>query len=167
MDLEQIQAQAVPVEVLTATFQIGGKLSPVGGFGMFLNDTMRTTFSIMDAQVTPLPPGWRAGGFSQAELIIPKESVQVMLVGDLDVSSLNLLPKKEKLAMYTDTFVVSGNVHMGQDERYEGVFHGSGGPFFGVTDAEVYSVRQVKTEIAGAAPIVFVQRNHIDIYHRR
>ena len=161
------QIQEYTVELLTSTVHVSGKVSLLGDFILYLNDTQRLTIVVKDAQVTPLQTDWRVGGVSRPQAVVPKSKVHILMVADLNPDALQLMPHPQQLIVYTDTFVVNATLYIGADTNVPDIFYVSPGPFFPATQAQVYSVKPLNVEIKRAAPVIFIHREHIGVFYQK
>lgn len=168
MGLTQPATRAYPVELLAQNFYLSGQFVPLGDPLSFVNDPQRGTLMLEEATATPLRTDWRIGETSKPRLLVPKEQVQIVLIGDLDSENdMHLFPNTKRLIVYTNTYAINGHFHVGSEVPVGDMFHGTGGPFFPATRAEVYSILPLTNAVGGAAPMMFVNRNHVELYHEK
>lgn len=168
MGLTQPTIRTYPVELLARNFHVSGQFVPLGDPLGFINDSQRGTLMLEDATAVPLRPDWRTGEFSRSQLVVPKAQVHIILIGDLDPEEdMRLFPRTENLVVYTDTYAVNGYFHTGSDVPVPDIFYSTGGPFFPATNAEACSIVPLTNSIGGAAPVMFVNRDHVETYYQK
>ena len=160
-----IQLKVYPVEILTGNYQISGEMQPRGNPAFFVNDEATTTFTINNATLTPLLRGTAVGEISLPALYLPKEQIQVLIFGDYAPQEAQLLANKIGLTCFTDTYVIRGIFHGGAESTAGGILYDMPGPFFPATDVEIFAIRPLALEFGGAAELVFVQRNAVEVFY--
>lgn len=168
MNLTQPTTTSYPVELLAQHFHVAGQFVPLGDPLAFINDAQRGALIIEGATAVPLQPDWRTGEFSRSQLMVPKEQVHIILIGDLDPEEdMRLFPRTENLVVYTDTYAINGYFHSGSDVPVSDIFYSTGGPFFPASNAEACSIEPLTNAIGGAAPVMFVNRDHVKLYYQK
>ena len=165
MDLPQPQAETYSAELLTRWFRISGRFKPLGELISFLNDPRRNVLIIDEAQVTPLQPDYRIGGFNKAEVVVPRQDVQLALIVDLQADEMRLLPRTEHLVVYSNTYAISGHFHTGEETKVNDIFHVSSGPFFPASDVKVYSISTLNVPVETATSVAFFNKEHLGLFH--
>lgn len=159
----QVVTTTYPIEVLTARFQVGGRFTPRGNPGVFLNDQQVETFIIEDATSQPLTYGSKLGQMATTPAFIPKHEVHILTMEGFSPLDASLMPKPVGLLVFTDTYAIRGTFHTGAETPPSDVF-ARGGPFFPVTDVEIFSTSPLAVDIKGAADLAYVHREAVRLF---
>lgn len=161
----QVNISSYPVEILTGHFQIGGEMEVRGNPTIFLNDASIDVFAIHKATLTPLATGTSVGQVQVPLLYVPKTEPHILLVGNFDPKSAQLLANKIPLVCFTDTYVIKAEFHAGPETKADDVLYYSAGPFFPATAAEIYAMRPLAADLGGEADLVFVHKSHVRTFY--
>lgn len=161
----EVQINTSPVEILTSTYQIGGELEVRGSPAIFINDSEFAAFTIHNATVTPLVAGTRIGALDTKTLYLPKDELQVLVIGGLTATQAQLLPHKVRMVCFTDTYVLRGFFHTGPETQAGDIFYSQPGPFFPATDVELFPLRSLSIEVGGAADLVYIHRDAVRLIY--
>ncbi len=156
----QVKHTLKPVELYTDSFMINGDLNIVGEINTFFNDKTNITLLLSDVKIQALAPHAAINAVNAKEMIVNKSVIQMILVGDFTRDDARVLPKKIPMVCFTDTYVVRGAFRGGTEARLQDFFD-YGGPFYAVTDFDVYSIRPLKEEVRGQGEILFLNRSYI------
>jgi hypothetical protein len=160
----EIQLTPYSIEVLTGSYQASGVLSPRGHPGVFLNDVNYSTLTITEAQLKPIIYGARSPEMKVPELSVPKREVQLLILRELNPADAMLLPHKQPMMCFTDTYAIRCTFHTGPETREADVLSSSAGLFYPVTDVEVFALRPLGAEVGKAVPMAFVQRDAVHAF---
>ena len=160
----EVQTTAYPIEILTASYQIMGEFTPRGNPALFLNDPQVASFRLEKGTLVPLMPGARIGEMAVGSLYVPRDEVQIVVIGNLDAQGAALLPRPLKLVCFTDTYAVRATFHTDQETRIEDVVATSG-LFLPATDAEIFALRPLMADIGGEAPLIFIHKKAIKAFY--
>ncbi len=160
----EVKVSTHPVEIYTASYQISGEMQPIGSFGTYINDVKITAFRVVDATLLPLMADARLGEMKLPEVYVYKREVQVILVGNFTPADAKLMPKPMPLVVFTGTYAVRGVFYGGAESRPGDIFEPAG-PFFPITQFEIFNLRPLMTEVSGAFPIAYINKDAIAAYH--
>lgn len=159
----QVQVSDKPIQLLTRNYSIEGTIQPIGNFALWVNDPTVPVFRVSSASVTPLIAGSPAGTMSGAEIYVPREMVEVIIIDNFSAAEANLLPRTLGLTLFTGTYAIKGTFYGGAEMKGIDIFQGPG-PMYPATGVEVYSVRPLNVPISGVAPLAFVNKHAIESY---
>ncbi len=166
MDASTSPAQVeVSVSVLTAIFQIRGKLRILGDLATFLNNEQLTTLSVYGANVLGVSISNPAAQMTQAEMIMNKRSAHLIAVEGTP-PSVTLLPRIESLVMYTSQFALMGKFHLGADARVTDFAEISLSQYIPVTEVRIFPLFQARPGVINAASLAFIHKTAILTYHK-
>ena len=160
----EVVTRTYPIEVLTAHFQVGGEFSPRGNPGVFLNDQQVETFVIEGASSQPLAYGSKLGQMSSSPAFVPKNEIQILTMDGFEPQEALLMPKKVNLLVFTDTYAIRGTFHTGAETPASDVFV-QGGPFFPLTNVEIFSTRPMAVDVSGGADLAYLHRNAVRVFY--
>jgi len=161
----EIQKTIYPVQVLAASYQIAGEISPRSNPSMYVNDPAVLAIPIENATIVPLMPDARIGEMKvPVETSVPRDHIQVLLVANVDPSEAALRPKSIRLLCFTDTYAIRATFHVPTETEANEVFN-LPGPFYPATNAEIFALRNLSVEIAGQAGLIFVNKDAIRVFH--
>ncbi len=162
----QIRTSEYPIEIFTGYFQVSGVIDSRGEPASFINDERQPNFTIRDGTMTPLTKGVPVGEITPPSLIyMPKDEVEVFIVGDYPIAEAKPMPKTILMACYTDTYVIRGYYHMPAEVKADDVFKVVKGPFFAVSNAEIYTLRPTAMDIRGEAELLYINGDSVRIYY--
>ena len=156
--------QSYPCDILTAHYRVYGELRPRGEPAVYFNSEGIDSFTIYDATMMPLREGMRLGGVSSDELFIPSTEPQVIILGNYE-PAVRLLPRKERLICFTDTYLLRGTFHMASETRTSDVFWSNIGPFFAATMVDIYSLYPLATEVKANAPLCYLRGDAVRAFY--
>lgn len=151
------------VELYTASFMVSGKLNIIGELNTFLNDSTSIAFQIRNATLQSLIPHSAVNEIKAKETFVNKDQIQLALVGDITRDDAKVLPKRLPMICFTDTYVVKGTFRGGKETRPQDFFD-YGGPFYAVTDFDVYTLKPLKVDVRGQGEVIFLNRNFISTF---
>jgi len=160
----QVMTKTYAIEVLTAHFQVGGGFSPRGNPGVFLNDQQVETFIIEEATSQPLNYGTKLGQVTTTPAFIPKDEVHILTLDGFHPHEASLMPKPVRLLIFTDSFAIRGTFHTGAETPASDMFV-LGGPFFPLTDVEIFSTRPMAVDVNGGAELAYIHRNAVRLFY--
>lgn len=155
------------VSILTSAFYITGELRPRGNPGVFINDQSYKTLTVYGAHLQPIPHGARVGAMSMEELYVPKGEVQILALSDFPPSEANLLATQHPMICLTDTYIVRAAFHSGPETKAADVFYFTGGPFFPGSDAEVFPLKPLASDVSLRTPLAYFHRDAIRAFYEQ
>ncbi len=144
------------VDILTAHYRVYGEIRTRGDPTLFFNDQSVSTLTVYDATFIPLRQGMRLGALTTEELHIPRVEPQIITLGNY-VPQIRPLPKAEQLVCFTDTYLLRGTFHMSPDTRIQDVFYMQSGPFFYVSQADIYGLYNLAVDVKARAELAYIR----------
>lgn len=159
------QAQAY-VTVLLRGFQARGQLAIVGMLQTYLNDEQKESFSLHGVTLYGLEPGNPARSMQLDGLFVRKTACQMIAFDTmLPHEQTGLLPRTERLAVYTSHYCIQGDFHMGSDALLAEFIAGARAQFVGASNVQVFPLFHPQAEMIQAAPLAFVHRDVVLMHH--
>jgi hypothetical protein len=152
------------VEIFTAEYTVSGEFQPLGNPAVYLNDPAVSSLRVLDATLTPLMSGARLGEMTVPEVFVPREKAHVILIGSYRPEQANLLPQRLPMVAFTDSYAVRGTFYGGTETRASDLF-APHGPFFPVTGFEIFTLRPLMVNVAGALDLAFINKHAVIAYH--
>jgi hypothetical protein len=154
------------VTLFASNFQARGILRAPGVLQTFLNDELRPTLVIYNADVIGFEPTNPAARVTVPELIVRKPSCMILAFDRRPSPDQILLqPRAEATALYTDQFMVEAIFYMGADTRLLDFADSSIQQFIIATEAKIYPLFQPRASLVPGAPLVMIQKSAIRFYH--
>ena len=156
----------LPVTVLLPGFQARCTLPVLGMVQTFLNDDQRSVFSLKQATLHGMETGNPAVSMQLESLFAPKEHCQVIAFESmLPQEQTGLMPRVERIAVYTTHYVIQGDFHMGADNSVGDLLDSFRGFFLGATNVEFFPLFRSQAAIIPKAPLTFVYRRAVLMFH--
>ncbi|MCS6871158.1 MAG: hypothetical protein RML95_11815 [Anaerolineae bacterium] len=156
----------VNVAILTAAFQIRGKMPTFGTFLTFINDDQKPTLTVTNAVVLGVHASNPAAQMVQPEMIVMKRAIQVLALESAPPSGVVLSPRSESLMLYTEQYAIMGRWHMSPDMRVQDFVDATTSQFLPVSNARIYTLFQARQGIIPATQLAFVHRSAVQSYHK-
>lgn len=154
------------VTILTNLFQFKGKLPIMGVFQTFVNDDQRPTFTLNDFDALGVNANNPAAHLKQAEMFISKRICQIIAVSNVPQGGLQLMPRSESLAMYTQNYSIIGKFHLGPDARLNDFAEVSLSQFIIASEVRIFPLFDARPGVIDASPIALVHKTAIMGYHK-
>jgi hypothetical protein len=165
MDSLMLSQRLFRVTLLTNSLKIEGKLEPMGDFINALNDPRRSYLPVHEATLSPLQAGNPLSPMTLPELIVNKQ--ELVLVAPLDradYSGIRLLSNVARLTVYTATYAVQAEFHMGGEMRERDLLDTVTTDFVPVTRAQVFPLVAVKTTVPSPLEFALLNRRFVHAY---
>lgn len=165
--LDQVSnTQAIDVTLLTAGFQAVGTLDVVGMIQTFVNDDRKNVFTLRDAQSYGLVRDNPATSIRIPELFVRKDECHVVAFSErFSAEHMGLMPRSERVAVYTSHFVIQGTFYMGADSLISDFIQMSKSLFVAATDVSIFPLFPAQTALVQHAPLVFIHRDSVRLHH--
>ncbi len=161
----QVILTAHNVEIFTANYHLSGELHMRGAPGIFLNDALYPVFTLVGGVIHPLAQGTQIGAMNVTRFYVPKQSIEVVGLPEIDMAEVQLMSSTRRLIVFTETYVVRGDFHTGPETASGDVFHVTSGPFFPATNVEIHAVRPTPTDVRRKMPLVYVYRDAVQVLY--
>ncbi len=157
----------IPVVVLTAGFQAQCMIQVLGLLQTYLNDEQKDVFALRQATLYGLEAGNPARSMSLEELYVRKDQCHVLAFErSFTQEETGLMPRTERLAVYTSHYAIQGDFHMGSDSPLGDFMASSKGQFIGVTNVQFFPLFQAQAAVVQQASLAFVYRGAGWMHHR-
>jgi hypothetical protein len=161
-----IQPREYDAEVVTNQYLLTGYLSPLGPLLTYLNQADRGLITMRAVSATALEAASTVGAFQAGELIVVKDDIiAIRLVHPVTQTTVQLLPKRERLLVFTSRLVVQGDFHCGPDTRVHDLFESTPGRWAPASDAQIYPLLPFRATIFSEANLLLVNKRHIRMFH--
>jgi hypothetical protein len=166
-----IEGMAVPIQrhearILTATFQFSGQLEVVGALLNFINDPNRDSFSLYDANLTPLTPGSPLKGIFRPHVVVRRPYIAFLYLASAETrASLKLLARHESLVAYTPIAVCRGEFHMSIEANLRDFLDASPGGLIAVSEAQLFPLIEFPAPFPTEADLLMIGRAQLQSYH--
>ena len=155
-----------PVTVLMPGFQARCILPVMGMVQTFLNDDQRSVFPLKDVTLHGLEAGNPAVSMQLESLFVPKEHCQAIAFEVLlEQNQSGLMPHIERMAVYTSHYVMQGDFHMGADNGVGDLVDAFRTFYLGATDVEFFPLFRAQAAVIQRAPLVYVYRQSVRMFH--
>ncbi len=156
----------LPVTVLMPGFQAQCMLQVLGMIQTFLNDEQRSVLPLKNVTLHGLEVGNPAASMQLEDLYVPKEHCQVIAFETLlSQEQTGLMPRKERMAVYTSHYVIQGNFHLGADNVVGDLVDAFRTFYLGATDVEFFPLFRAQAAITQRAPLAYVYRKGVRMFH--
>ena len=165
MSLPVIQLRHYRAELLTEWYLLTGEIEPFGPLGAYLNDANRVNVMLKNVLAAALDAGNVMDTFQAAELLVVRdEIVAIHLLDPVSGSTVQLLPRKEKLLVFAGRLVVQALFHCGPDTGPHDIFEATPGRWAACSEARVHPLLPFKRPIFGEAKLLLINKRHIQFY---
>jgi hypothetical protein len=83
----------------------------------------------------------------------------------LSQEQTGLMPRSERLAVYTSHYAIQGDFHMGMDTQISDLIDSVRVIFLAATDAQFFPLFRSQAAIVPQSPLVYVYRAAVQMYH--
>lgn len=158
--------QAIPVTVLLPGFQARAALTVLGVLQTFVNDEQKGVFALQQVALHGLEVGNPASSMELDSLFVPKDQCQVMAFDTMfPRDQIGLMPHVERIVAYTSHYAIEAEFHMGADAQPSDLLDSVRVMFLGVTNATFFPLFRSQAAIIQHAPLAFVYRRGMRMFH--
>jgi hypothetical protein len=158
--------KALPVAVLMPGFQARCTLQVFGMVQTFINDEQKSVFPLKQVTLHGLEVGNPAVSMELDELVVAKDRCQALAFeAMLPQEQTGLMPRTERLVVYTSHYAIQGDFHMGMDTQISELIDSVRVMFLAATDAQFFPLFRSQAAIVPQAPLVYVHRRTVQMYH--
>ncbi len=160
-----IQTREYAAEILTNHYLLTGELVPLGPLLTFLNLTDRGVVAVKDVTAAALDEGSAAEAFRAVEMIVAKdEIIAIRLLDRVTQGTVQLLPRRERLLVFTPRVVIQAFFHCGPDTRVGDLFESTPGRWAPATDALIHPLLPMRVPVFEKANVLLVNKRHVRLY---
>jgi hypothetical protein len=141
-------------------------MAPLGPLLPYLNVTDRAVIIIRGVTAAALEEGNTVESFRAEELIVAKDDIiAIRLLHPVTQTTVQLLPRRERLLVFTPRLVIQGDFHCGPDTRVNDLFEVTPGRWAPTSDAHVYPLFRCRLPLFHETHLLLVNKRHIRMYH--
>lgn len=161
----EIERRAYPIKVYTATHEVRGIHKPIGNLLTAINNE-GICFEMTDVTYTPLSPNAALRPISVPQAILHKDEILFIAFEEESVAEdLTMLKRVERLIIYTASFVLRGDMHLGAEDQVRDLLDSIRGRFQPLTEATVFPVVETQTRVEPDYDLVLLNTTRIQLYH--
>ncbi len=165
MESLMVSQRLYRVTLFTSTLKIEGKLEPMGDFINALNDPRRNFLPVHEATLSPLAVGNPLSASAVPQLIVNKnEAVFVILMDRNDYSNIRLLTNVARLTMYTASYAIQAEFHLGGEMRERDLLDTVTTDFVPMTKAQFFPLVPAKTSVPSQVEFALLNRRFVHSY---
>lgn len=161
----ELQLPVFKVEVLTPGLLFQADFQPKGDFLIFMNDRRYSYIRFEAVQLRPITEDAQFNGVAQPFVAVSKRHIIGLSVLEAEkMNRVQVLQAKRPFVIYSDWYIIQGNLHINPDARDDDAFDETR-DFFGLTDAAIYPIRSLRKRPTARIPFVTINRHNILAYH--
>lgn len=155
------------VEAFSADFIYRANFKPRGAFLIYMNDRTRSFVPFEEVELFPVAPDRQVKGIKQGLMVVNKTNLQMISVASAEqAQSVQVLQAKRPAVFYTSHLAVQGQLHVNPDARDDDLLDDTR-DYFALSEATVYPLRAMAVAPTRQAPLILLNRLHIQSYHAR
>ena len=160
-------AKESTITILLPGFEVACTLRCVGVMQTFLNDEQRGIFALSAATVYGLEEGNPATSMKIPDLFVRKRDCHAIIFPmALPRDESGLLPRTERLAVYTSHYAIQGDFHMGADANVGDFIDSSKLLFVGASNVTIHPLFAPQSSLTQQGAMVFIARDSVRMHHR-
>jgi hypothetical protein len=165
--LDQVSTTTeMAVTVLLPGFQAQCALPVMGMTQTYLNDDQKGVFTLKSVRLFGLEGDNPAASMTLDQLFVRKDqchaiAFSAMLPGEHS----GLMPRTERVVVYTSHYAIQGDFHMGADALVSDFIESSRAQFVGATNAQIFPLFRSRAAVIQHAPLVYVHRTAARMHH--
>lgn len=165
--LDQVSsAREVQVTALLPEFQADCTLKIIGMVQTFLNDEQRDVFTLYNASLYGLRQGNPATSIQIPALYVHKPKCQVIAFQEtFDQQQMGLMPRHERLAVYTSHYVIQGDFYMGADAMIADFIHTARVSYIAATNVSFFPLFAAQAGLLQHAQLAYIHKSAVHIHH--
>jgi hypothetical protein len=104
--------------------------------------------------------------FRAEELMVAKDDIiAINLLNPVSQTTVQLLPRRERLLVFTSRLIVQADFHCGPDTRANDLFEATPGRWAPASDGHTYPIMPTRIPVFSALRLLLVNKRHIRMYH--
>lgn len=165
--LDQVSAaNTVQATFLLPDFQANCTLKIIGLLQTFVNDEQKDIFALHDAAVYGLRQGNPATSMRIPEMFVRKDNCHVIAFQQMfEAEHMGLMPRAERLAVYTSHYVIQGDFYMGTDALVSDFIHTARTPFIAATNVSFFPLFATQAAVLPQTQLAYVHRKAVWMHH--
>ncbi|GAB4426342.1 MAG: hypothetical protein Kow002_15660 [Anaerolineales bacterium] len=165
MDLPNIETKKYSADILTEDYYLQCTIEPLGVLMTYLDTPDRKNILVKNVTMKGLASNSAVGSVNIKELWITRDEILTIRVDEEAVKgSIQNLPAKENLRIFLPRFVVQGTLTHGEDARVDDMFEVLKGSWAAASNAQVFPLISMKTQVFRQAPLLLINKNRIRFY---
>jgi hypothetical protein len=166
MAFGELQRPRYPVQVITTQYVFTGEVEPFGPLVLWLNDTSREAISLYGVQGAALDAGRAVETLARDELLLLKHDIVAIDLPSPEArQTVSLMPRSEKVVIYTARFVFSGAYSLSAETRLPEMLDTLKGDFFPLLSAQLHPLSPPRVPVFRASEMVILNRRQLSAYH--
>ena len=162
----QIERKSYPVELYTAAHKIEGIYQPIGHLTDDINDPDKITIPLLDATFSPLIPNTRMRPVSVPAVSVSRAELLFLYFKEEKVADeLRILKHSEPAILYTASFALRGDVHLGVEQQFRDMFDTMRGHFQALTDVSIFPLIETTVSVPHQAKLLLFDITKVLLYH--
>jgi hypothetical protein len=131
-----------------------------------INDPEKGDFYLTEATFTTLAQDSKFPPVSVPEVVVRKlDTIFFYFEDESADEQFRLLNRTEKVIVYTATFALRGNFHLGAEQKIRDMFDTMRGDFQPMTDVTIFPLLQPRTAIPREQKMLLINTENIQLYH--
>jgi hypothetical protein len=168
MEFGPIERPVYQSEVICKDYFVRGGFQPIGPMLPFLNDMGRRFIQFQDATLTAYDASNPLAQLRPSSVMLGKrEIVAVSILDPAGVEAAQLFATSYKMIVYTNRFVIQGDLHMGAEDTPMDFLSDSNADFVGMTDTTLYPLVTSQRQPQLKASLFIINRSNVLFYHER
>jgi len=168
MEFGPIERPVYQSEVICREYFVRGGFQPIGPMLPFLNDAGRRFIQFQDPTLTAYDAGNPLAKLHPSGVMLGKQEIVAISILDPEgVEAAQLFATSSKMIVYTNRFVIQGNLHMGAEDTPMDFLSDSNADFVGMTDATLYPLVAAQRQPQLKASLLIINRSNVLFYHER
>ena len=166
MQFGQIELPVYQSQVIARDYLLSGGFQPIGPMLPFLNDAGRRFIQFKDATLNALDADNPLAKLQPSAVMLNKDDiVAVSILDPAGFEAAQLFATKHKVIVYSDRFVIKGDLHMGADDQPLDILSSSNHDFMGMTGTTLYPLKASRSTPRPNAQLMLIHRKNILFYH--
>jgi hypothetical protein len=161
----EIERRAYPVKVYTATHEVRGIHTPIGNLLTAINNE-GVCFEMTDVTYTPLAPNAVLRPISVPQAVLHQDEILFIAFEEEGIAEdLTMLKRVDRLIIYTASFVLRGEMHLGAEDQIRDMLDTIRGRFQPLTEATIFPVVETQVRVSPDCDLVLLNTTSIQFYH--
>ncbi len=147
------------------TFEIIGKIEPLGPWLDFLNNRGKTIITLYGARVMPIGASTPPGPEQPQVHVNGAELCVIHLPDRAAIESVYMLKNVQTAIAHIGPIVCRGEFHVGADKTVARYFDELPGIFFPITNVELFSTVALPVPLPRKADLILANRAHLRLFY--
>jgi hypothetical protein len=144
----------------------GARRTDHGRLTTFVNDDQKGVFALQQVALHGLEVGNPASSMELDSLFVPKDRCQAIAFDTtFPQEQVGLMPRALRMVAYTSHYAIEAEFHVGAEDYPSDLLDSVRVMFLGVTNATFFPLFRSQAAIIPHAPVAFVYRRAVEMYH--